>query len=62
MGYVYEKYFDVDVCPKCKSKNFRAVVTTNQVYIKEGENYWEDEMAYDEEDVIVTCANCGEEV
>jgi len=62
MGHIAEKYFDVEECPKCKGKKFKAVVTFSEVYYKDDGSYWEDEMAYGEEDVKVFCCNCGNEI
>lgn len=63
MGHIYEKYFDTEECPYCNNKELKAIVTSERVIMKNGEEYWEDELLYDEcEDVKVFCCKCNKEI
>jgi len=61
MGHIGERYFDIDECPKCKGKKFKAVVTSPTIFYKKDGVVWCDEMDYNEE-VEVFCCDCKEQI
>ena len=67
MGQELEQYFeDIEECPNCKGKKFKATIT-NSIHFyanKETEEYWEDESNYEvrEGNIIITCTNCGTKI
>ena len=62
MGNRIEHYFDYEECPFCKGKKFKAVVTSKTFFYKDEGRFWEDEMAYGDEDVQVFCSKCNKEI